>query len=45
VLVIFGANWCKDCLELDRSMQGQSAALIASKFIWSKWTSVSLIKT
>ena len=33
VLVIFGANWCKDCLELDRSMQGQSAALIASKFI------------
>ena len=33
VLVIFGANWCKDCLELNKSMQGQSAALIASKFI------------
>lgn len=33
VLVIFGANWCKDCLDLDRSMQGQSAALIASKFV------------
>lgn len=36
VLVIFGANWCKDCLELDRSMQGQSAALIASKFVLVK---------
>ncbi|MFZ6861966.1 thioredoxin family protein [Undibacterium sp. Ji67W] len=33
VLVIFGANWCKDCLELSKSMQGQSAALIASKFV------------
>lgn len=33
VLVIFGANWCKDCLELDKSIKGQSAALIASKFI------------
>ena len=33
VLVIFGANWCKDCLELNKSMQGQSAALIASKFV------------
>ena len=33
VLVIFGANWCKDCLELNKSMQGQSAALIAGKFV------------
>ncbi|MCU6434399.1 thioredoxin family protein [Undibacterium sp. Jales W-56] len=33
VLVIFGANWCKDCLELDKSIKGQSAALIASKFV------------
>ena len=33
VLVIFGANWCKDCLELNKSMQGQSAPLIASKFV------------
>ncbi|MFZ6848847.1 thioredoxin family protein [Undibacterium sp. RuRC25W] len=33
VLVIFGANWCKDCLELNKSMQGQSAAMIASKFV------------
>ena len=33
VLLIFGANWCKDCLELDRSLKGQSAALIAKKFV------------
>ena len=33
VLVIFGANWCKDCLELDKSMHGQSADLIAKKFV------------
>lgn len=33
VLVIFGANWCKDCLELDKSMHGQSAELIAKKFV------------
>ena len=36
VLVLFGANWCKDCLELDKSLQGQSAALIASKFVLVK---------
>ena len=33
VLLIFGANGCKDCLELDRSLKGQSAALIAKKFV------------
>lgn len=33
VLVIFGANWCKDCLELDKSMHGKSGPLLASKFI------------
>ena len=33
VLLIFGANWCKDCLELDKSMHGQSADLIAKKFV------------
>ncbi len=36
VLVIFGANWCKDCLELDKSMHGKSEALLASKFITVK---------
>ncbi|MEB0029387.1 thioredoxin family protein [Undibacterium sp. RTI2.1] len=36
VLVIFGANWCKDCLELDKSIKGQNAALIASKFVLVK---------
>ena len=33
VLVIFGANWCKDCLELDKSIKGQNQALINEKFI------------
>jgi thioredoxin 1 len=33
VLLIFGANWCKDCIELDKSIQGQNAALIKAKFV------------
>lgn len=36
VLLIFGANWCKDCLELNRSLHGQSAALIDKKFVLVK---------
>ncbi|MFZ6871678.1 thioredoxin family protein [Undibacterium sp. Di27W] len=36
VLVIFGANWCKDCLELDKSMHGKNEPLLASKFITVK---------
>lgn len=36
VLVIFGANWCKDCLELDKAIKGHSAALIAKKFVLVK---------
>ncbi|MBR7784150.1 thioredoxin family protein [Undibacterium luofuense] len=36
VLVIFGANWCKDCLELDKSMHGKSAELISKKFVLVK---------
>ncbi|MET3107066.1 thioredoxin 1 [Oxalobacteraceae bacterium GrIS 2.11] len=36
VLLIFGANWCKDCVELDRSLKGQSAALINKKFVLVK---------
>ncbi|MBI3283400.1 MAG: thioredoxin family protein [Burkholderiales bacterium] len=35
-LLIFGANWCKDCLELDKSLHGQSAALIAARFVLVK---------
>lgn len=33
VLLIFGANWCKDCVELDKSLKGRSAALMQKKFI------------
>ncbi|MFZ6757698.1 thioredoxin family protein [Undibacterium sp. Ji50W] len=36
VLVIFGANWCKDCLELDKSMHGKNAPLLNSKFVTVK---------
>lgn len=33
VLLIFGANWCEDCRELDKAMHGSSAALIDSRFV------------
>ncbi|MES2069677.1 MAG: thioredoxin family protein [Pseudomonadota bacterium] len=33
VLVLFGANWCTDCRELDKSIKGKSASLIDSKFV------------
>jgi thioredoxin 1 len=33
VLIIFGANWCKDCRQLDKSMSGGSRDLIIKKFI------------
>jgi protein disulfide-isomerase len=33
VLVVFGANWCPDCRELDKSLHGKSAPLIDSKFV------------
>ncbi len=33
VLIIFGANWCADCRELDKSMHGSSAPLIESRFV------------
>jgi thioredoxin 1 len=32
VLVVFGANWCPDCRELDKAMHGRSQSLIASHF-------------
>jgi thioredoxin 1 len=33
VLAVFGANWCKDCRELDKALHGKSAALIDGKFV------------
>ncbi|CAN5785211.1 hypothetical protein BH11PSE12_BH11PSE12_22000 [soil metagenome] len=36
VLLIFGANWCKDCLELDKSIKAHNAALIQSQFVLLK---------
>lgn len=33
LLVIFGANWCEDCRDLDKAMHGSSAALIDSRFV------------
>jgi thioredoxin 1 len=33
VLVVFGANWCKDCRELDKALHGQTAGLIDTHFI------------
>ncbi|MFZ6751372.1 thioredoxin family protein [Undibacterium sp. Ren11W] len=36
VLIVFGANWCKDCLELDKSFKAENAALIASQFVLVK---------
>lgn len=33
VIIIFGANWCPDCLELDDAMkQGTNATLLAQDF-------------
>src|ERR1700723_3164367 len=32
VLVVFGANWCPDCRELDKALHGSSHALIAGRF-------------
>lgn len=33
VIVVFGANWCPDCRELDQAMKkGSSAALLAHDF-------------
>jgi protein disulfide-isomerase len=33
VLVVFGANWCVDCRELDKAMHGQSASRIGARFV------------
>jgi thioredoxin 1 len=33
VLIIFGANWCEDCRDLDKAMHGSSAPLIEARFV------------
>jgi protein disulfide-isomerase len=33
VLVVFGANWCQDCRELDKALHGRSASLIDARFV------------
>ncbi len=33
VLIIFGANWCEDCRDLDSAMHGSSAQLVQSRFV------------
>ena len=33
VLLVFGANWCKDCRELDKALHGKSESLIDGKFV------------
>src|SRR5450631_136000 len=32
VLLVFGANWCPDCRELDKALNGSSHALISGRF-------------
>jgi protein disulfide-isomerase len=32
VLLVFGANWCPDCRELDKALNGSSHGLIAGHF-------------
>jgi len=32
VLLVFGANWCTDCRELDKAMHGSSQSLIGNRF-------------
>ena len=36
VLLVFGANWCPDCRELDKALHGSSAPLINGKFVLVK---------
>jgi protein disulfide-isomerase len=32
LLLIFGANWCPDCRELDKALHGSSQPLVAGRF-------------
>jgi thioredoxin 1 len=36
VLVVFGANWCPDCLRLDKTIYGASSALNKDEFVTVK---------
>ena len=33
VLVVFGANWCEDCRQLDKALHGRTANLIDARFV------------
>ena len=33
VLVVFGANWCQDCRDLDTALHGRTASLIDARFV------------
>jgi thioredoxin 1 len=33
VMLVFGANWCPDCRELDKALHGKSADQINSRFV------------
>ena len=33
VLLVFGANWCPDCRELDKALHGKTQSLIDGKFV------------
>jgi thioredoxin 1 len=33
VLVVFGANWCEDCRQLDKALRGRTASLIDARFV------------
>jgi thioredoxin len=33
VLVVFGANWCRDCRDLDKALHGRTASLIDARFV------------
>jgi thioredoxin 1 len=32
ILLVFGANWCPDCRELDKALHGSSEALVSGRF-------------
>jgi protein disulfide-isomerase len=32
ILLVFGANWCPDCRELDKALHGTSRALVEGRF-------------
>lgn len=36
VLVVFGANWCKDCRELDKALHGKTKPLVDQHYVTVK---------